>query len=337
MGCYKPLIRFYVPHDREKSGRVYSLARFSEMIGHEATYEELIYRKDVMMIPCGKCIGCRIQQREDWTTRIELEARSWPKEKVWFITLTYNEQEIPGMIRKTGEIIRGAKYIKRKTETGLECVQTLWYEDIQLFIKRLRKAYREPLRYFVAGEYGEQTGRPHYHAILYGYTPKEPRPIYKTKDNGYITDDWMEKIWGKGNIRMAQATTETYRYVAGYVTKKMGEEPEKYHKLGMRPPFCQMSRKPGIGDAYFQEHREEIWKKGYIQLANGKKASIPRFYEKMLKDEDPEKLWEIKRQRQAKAIEQTRERMGKTDIPIKDYLKNKEQAIKKSSKVRGKL
>ena len=117
----------------------------------------------------------------------------------------------------------------------------------------------------------------------------------------------------------------------------MGEEPKKYQELGMRPPFCQMSRKPGIGDAYFQEHKKEIWEKGYIQLTNGKKANIPRFYEKMLQEEDPDKLWEIKRQRQAKAIKQTKERMGKTDIPIKDYLANKERTIKKSSKIRGKL
>lgn len=136
---------------------------------------------------------------------------------------------------------------------------------------------------------------------------------------------------------MAQATVETYRYVAGYVTKKYGEETKSYKKLGMLPPFCTMSRKPGLGDKYFQEHREEIWEKGYIQLTSGKRATIPRYYENMLKAENAQKLWEIKRERQRKAIEQTRNEMGSTKIPIKEYLKRKEQRIKKHSKARGKL
>ena len=118
-------------------------------------YEDLMYRKDVMLIPCGQCIGCRIRQREDWTTRIELEARDYPREQVWFITLTYDDDHVPGMIVKTGEIMRKVQYAWKPGEKRPESVQTLLYTDIQKFLKRLRKAYRGKLRYFVAGEYGK--------------------------------------------------------------------------------------------------------------------------------------------------------------------------------------
>ena len=91
MGCNKPLIRFYVPHDREASGRVYSLASFNEMHKTKMTYEDLMYRKDVMMIPCGQCTGCRLRKRKDWATRMELEAYGHNKENIWFITLTYDD------------------------------------------------------------------------------------------------------------------------------------------------------------------------------------------------------------------------------------------------------
>ena len=111
MSCYKPLIRLYNPENKDISGRVYSLARFSEISGKQLKYEDLMYRKDVMLIPCGQCIGCRIRQREDWTTRIELEARDYPREQVWFITLTYDDNHVPGMIVNTGEIIRKAQYV----------------------------------------------------------------------------------------------------------------------------------------------------------------------------------------------------------------------------------
>ena len=157
MSCYKPLIRIYSPENREISGQVYSLARFSERVGKKLKYEDLMFEPKVMLIPCGQCIGCRIQQREDWTTRIELEARQWPKEQVWFITLTYDDDHVPGMILNTGEIMRKVQYVWKPGEKAPESVQTLMYPDVQKFLKRLRKAYKGKLRYFCAGEYGEQT------------------------------------------------------------------------------------------------------------------------------------------------------------------------------------
>lgn len=220
MSCYKPLIRLYNPNDKDISGRVYSLSRFSQLTGKQLKYEDLMYRHDVMLIPCGQCIGCRIRQREDWTTRIELEARGYPKEEVWFITLTYDDDHVPGMIVKTGEIMRKVQYVWKPGEGRPESVQTLMYPDVQKFLKRLRKAYRGKLRYFVAGEYGEQTARPHYHMILYGWRPTDLENLYKIHHNGYYTSKWLADLWGMGQIQIAQAVPETYRYVAGYVTKK---------------------------------------------------------------------------------------------------------------------
>ena len=162
MGCYRPLIRFYVPDNPEASGHVYTFRRFAieKAKNPNLTYEDLIYRKDVMLIPCGQCIGCRLQKKQDWATRIEMEARDYPKEQIWFVTLTYDDEHIPGIRHSTGEIFRGAQYVKLKNEDSLAVNQTLWYEDIQKFLKRLRKAYNRPIRYFAAGEYGEKNGRP---------------------------------------------------------------------------------------------------------------------------------------------------------------------------------
>lgn len=337
MSCYKPLIRLYNPDDKEQSGRVYSLARFSQLSGKQLKYEDLMYNPKVMLIPCGQCIGCRIRQREDWTTRIELEARDYPKEEVWFITLTYDDDHVPGMIVKTGEIMRKVQYTWKPGEKRPSSVQILLYEDIQKFLKRLRKAYRGKLRYFVAGEYGEQTARPHYHMILYGWRPTDLENLYKIHHNGYYTSKWLEDLWGMGQIQIAQAVPETYRYVAGYVTKKMyeidGKKANEYYELGQTKPFACMSLKPGLGDHYYQEHKAEIWRQGYIQCTNGKRAQIPRYYEKQMEAENPQRLWRIKQNRQKNAIEQKRLQLEEQDY--KTVLETKERVTKKQTKKRG--
>lgn len=337
MSCYKPLIRLYNPDDREQSGRVYSLARFSQLNGKQLKYEDLMYNPKVMLIPCGQCIGCRIRQREDWTTRIELEARDYPKEEVWFITLTYDDDHVPGMIVKTGEIMRKVQYTWKPGEKRPSSVQILLYEDIQKFLKRLRKAYRGKLRYFVAGEYGEQTARPHYHMILYGWRPTDLENLYKIHHNGYYTSKLLSDLWGMGQIQIAQAVPETYRYVAGYVTKKMyeidGKKANAYYELGQTKPFACMSLKPGLGDHYYQEHKAEIWQQGYIQCTNGKQAQIPRYYEKQMEAENPERLWRIKQNRQKNAMEQ--KRLQLEDQDYKAVLETKERVTKKQTKKRG--
>lgn len=337
MSCYKPLIRLYNPDDREQSGRVYSLARFSQLSGKQLKYEDLMYNPKVMLIPCGQCIGCRIRQREDWTTRIELEARDYPKEEVWFITLTYDDDHVPGMIVKTGEIMRKVQYTWKPGEKLPSSVQILLYEDIQKFLKRLRKAYRGKLRYFVAGEYGEQTARPHYHMILYGWKPKDLENLYKIHHNGYYTSKWLADLWGMGQIQIAQAVPETYRYVAGYVTKKMyeidGKKANAYYELGQTKPFACMSLKPGLGDHYYQEHKAEIWRQGYIQCTNGKQAQIPRYYEKQMEAENPQRLWRIKQNRQKNAMEQKKLQLEGQDY--KTVLETKERVTKKQTKKRG--
>lgn len=337
MSCNKPLIRLYNPDNKEISGRVYSLARISQLSGKQLKYEDLMYNPKVMLIPCGQCIGCRIRQREDWTTRIELEARDYPKEEVWFITLTYDDDHVPGMIVKTGEIMRKVQYTWKPGEKRPSSVQILLYEDIQKFLKRLRKAYRGKLRYFVAGEYGEQTARPHYHMILYGWKPTDLENLYKIHHNGYYTSKWLENLWGMGQIQIAQAVPETYRYVAGYVTKKMyeidGKKANAYYELGQTKPFACMSLKPGLGDHYYQEHKAEIWRQGYIQCTNGKKAQIPRYYEKQMEAENPQRLWRIKQNRQKNAMQQKRLQLESQDY--KTVLETKERVTKKQTKKSG--
>lgn len=270
---------------------------------------------------------------------MELEARTHDKDSIYFITLTYDDEHVPNLNLETGEIRRGKAIRWKGGSERPEEVQTLWQEDIELFIKRLRKASKIGLRYFLAGEYGEQTCRPHYHLILYGWYPTDLKPIHKLNRSSHFTSDWFKDIWKMGNVDIAPATPETYRYVAGYTIKKLyGNDKEKYVSMGMKQPYCVMSRRPGIGDEWYNQNKEKIWQDGYIMCEGGKRQQIPEYYWRKLEKEDPQRAWDIKRKRQQKAIDSLKYSISTYDHSYKTELKRKESALnRKMRRKKGKL
>lgn len=179
---------------------------------------------DGVYVPCGSCLPCRVDKRRTWASRMELEALVHPH--VSMVTLTYDDEKIPpnGSLRR---------------------------KDLTDWLKRIRKAV-EPLRlrYFACGEYGGQTWRPHYHCILYGYQSCE-RSLFAV-NRVYRPGECCAhcnlvfQTWGHGLVTNQPVSSKSFRYVAGYVTKKMGS---KTHPLlnGREPEFPAMSLKPGIG------------------------------------------------------------------------------------------
>ena len=120
------------------------------------------------MIPCGKCIGCRLDKANDWATRCTAEAKQWKTN--CFITLTYNDEKIP----KNNSL--------RKKD-----LKDFW-KRLRYYHKGIEKRYWKgkeeyPIRYFSCGEYGGQTGRPHYHAGIFNWKPTDLK-LYKTNIQG---------------------------------------------------------------------------------------------------------------------------------------------------------
>nr|AOV86368.1 putative replication protein VP4 [uncultured virus] len=150
---------------------------------------------------CGQCMFCRFNRRRIWTHRLMLEALVHTKAS--FLTLTYDDENLPP----------GGQLVKR---------------DLQLFIKRLRKAYGQ-LRYFAVGEYGDLSLRPHYHAALYGLDREDMEVV--------------ETAWGKGRVSLDDLTVQSAAYICGYVVKKLNKETDEISV----PEFAIMSLKPGIG------------------------------------------------------------------------------------------
>lgn len=142
---------------------------------------------------------------------------------------------------------------------------TLTYEDdphslepkhLQDFLKRLRSSVSPlKLRYFAVGEYGDQSGRPHYHAALFGY----PNCVHgKSRYNRVITNccdpcDRIRDTWDRGYTFLGSLTVESSQYIAGYVTKKMTDNRDPRLGSNLHPEFARMSLKPGIGADFVPE------------------------------------------------------------------------------------
>ena len=176
-----------------------------------------LYLKDLdIEVPCGRCIPCRVQRSRMWVVRCLHEA-SYYKSNV-FITLTYNDSNLPVTLSK---------------------------RHMQLFVKRLRKLLGYKIKYFIGGEYGDKTYRPHYHGILFGVGYDSFSPIRIGSKVYYRTPAWT-----LGNIYLGTVTGDSIRYCADYILKSNFDIDMRqiYVDNDMLPPFSLKSL--GIGKRY---------------------------------------------------------------------------------------
>lgn len=230
------------------------------------------------VVPCGRCIGCRLARSRDWANRCENE-RQMHRDSC-FITLTYSDENLTlGNYRPT-----------------------LVPRDLQLFWKRLRKETDVSFRYFACGEYGESTYRPHYHACIYGYDFQDKK--YKTTKNGndLFTSDTLDRIWGFGNCIVGCATWESAAYVARYIIgKKLGADAVMYEREGIEPEFTRMSRRPAIGLSWLHRFSGDVFNSGYM-VSRGVKMKPPRYYLNKFKENEPQ-IMEARKMEQLAIIE----------------------------------
>lgn len=208
----------------------------SVVIGHEppGSVEKL-------RVPCGRCFGCRMEYAESWATRLQHEASCWDSNL--FVTLTYEDK-------------------------NLQWHKGLVLDDLQLFMKRLRKSHqglvtapdgRRPIRFFAAGEYGSRTDRPHWHLALFNCGLRLRQEMSPD----------LEKLWPHGLHTVTPFTVGRASYIAGYATKKVHGRmarqerysvvnPETGELVERRPEFVVMSRRPGIGAFFYHRHKGDL-------------------------------------------------------------------------------
>lgn len=259
---------------------------------------------DVFRLDCGQCLSCRIARQRDWAIRSVHETQMAGEDFSSFLTLTYNPTHLP--------------------ENGALC-----RADLRNFLKRFRKRHGRGIRYLAAGEYGDVGLRPHYHLAFWGHrfadrTPwkrtKQGHTLYRSKalERAWSCPDCKEPI---GHAWLGSLTFESAAYVAGYVTKKLtGPLSWEAHlrltedgKLVSVPEeFAVMSRgrrsdgQGGIGYRFYRRYFSDLFPSDFVHLKkqNGtvRKYPVPRYYRKLLEQENPTLAEDLKARRKAAAL-----------------------------------
>jgi hypothetical protein len=148
-----------------------------------------------------------------------------------FVTLTYNDEHLP-------------------KDSGLSIT------DYQAFLKKLRKSIDNKIRFYIVGEYGSHTDRPHYHLALFGFTVPERDTLELKRINQLNLYSGRAKTllrsWGRGNVHIGEVTVQSMAYSCSHITKSTHKQGDPVLH-GRQPEFSRMSLRPGIGKPAIQK------------------------------------------------------------------------------------
>lgn len=210
--------------------------------------KRLRFRKDDYVTgkyPCGKCIECMQARRNSWHIRLLNELKV--AQNAIFATFTYDDECIT------------------LTENNL---MNLDYKDVQRMWKRYRTNYyrkhkeNSKLKYFLVGEYGSNTHRPHYHAIIFN-----------------VDVEMLQNMWEYGFSHIGEVNEKSIFYTLKYCLKKTHEDQFRNEYDDRAPEKALMSK--GLGISYLTKemikyHKNDITR-GVTYLGN-KKMALPRYY-----------------------------------------------------------
>lgn len=279
MPCYKLQIAFPVPGKTRTGKQAYLFAGKLSTYLLEGTFKKKKrpLPEGFKLLPCKKCIGCRLEKSRQWATRL-IHETSFHKSAV-FLTLTYDQKNIPidGSLKK-------------------EHLRT-FFNDL-----RGRNSYygKDKIKYFACGEYGDQTGRPHYHAVLFGdiglYDAESSPARPSRSGNPQYSNSRLSEVWTFGEHTISEHNFETAAYVARYILKKISGAPSAAH-YGDRIPEFQSSSN-GLGKGHAEKWLGDIYPSDHVVLPGRGEFMPPPYYDRVLEKIDPALFARVKQKRQ---------------------------------------
>jgi hypothetical protein len=182
--------------------------------------------------------------------------------------------------------------------------------EFQKFMKRLRKAFpNKRIRYYMCGEYGEKSRRPHYHAILFGIDFPDKVLVKIVDGRRYYSSAMLRDLWPFGNNIVTDVTFDTCAYVARYIMKKvLGKDAWKSYFeyldeltgeiVGQRvPEYTTMSRRSGIGKEWLDKYLLDVYPKDKIFMRGRGYSRPPKYYDSLYEIISPTDFMSLKQAR----------------------------------------
>lgn len=230
-----------------------------------------LHDKKYLTVPCGKCFACLSNLRSDWIFRLKQMFRA-TRESCYFVTFTYDEENLPVVDCNPIDGLGREGYVHYANgwfPVTLE--KDVMKQVISSFTHSTRPIKRMKLKYFLVGEYGEDSYRPHYHMALFGWHG----------DNVMLHDE-LQKHWHRGGIHILYLSDALIGYITKYMLKQYDDSLYLYDCS--QRPFRLMSNGLGMSFCNYSNARYYV-SSGFSPMNDGDyKRRIPRYLqEKMLK------------------------------------------------------
>lgn len=282
MTCYYPLQAFYGALKLNGKRRV-------------VFKEELREYGAPFSVPCGQCVGCRLERARQWGVRIMHEVQL--HDFNCYLTLTYSDECLPRDL-------------------------SLHPEHFLLFIRRLRHYARtrkfkkehpeyardNGIRYYHCGEYSPDKRRPHYHACIFNFDFPD-RIFHKmSKGNKLYISKTLDDLWGLGHCYIGNVTFDSANYVARYIIDKINGDrafdhyTDKESGVYLHPEYSSMSRRPGIGADWLYKYYEDVYPSDEV-IVHGLSVRPPKYYDSRVELHDPDFYADLKAKRSDKALQ----------------------------------
>lgn len=306
MSCFRGLKAYKWKHKFTEKGKALITFSMPDLYKPETQVERII-------LPCGQCIGCKLERSRQWAMRCVNEASMY--EENCFVTLTYNDFYLPSN-------------------------ESLQMRDFQLFMKRLRKRESDrKIRFFSCGEYGDKFQRPHYHACIFNFDFKDKILWRERRGVKLYLSESLNKLWSDrkypiGYCVLGAVDFESAAYTARYCLKKITGKKAAAHYRGRSPEYTTMSRGGrgsngenlgGIGKGFYEMAKKYMYAADLLMIKKGVECKPAKYYDKCYEIDEPEDMKLIKEKRKEAAL--------CTDTYVRSRMRSKEIIVGQQTKL----
>lgn len=301
MKCYNPRLAFVNPQGGRPIFTQYRWAQFIHWKGNHQAPKFLgkFDGNEALKMPCGKCEACRLEQARQKAVRCVHELKTHDGVGA-FLTLTYAPEFLPeGGSYDESDIVGFVKRLRERICTSVGCKGERFNWNTYR-MSRTCRGFCPKIKTFGCAEYGRKGLRPHFHLLVFGFDFPDREYWRGSSQHGSgsvaFRSKLLEETWGKGHCELGTLTFASASYTARYTQKKSKRLLPEH--LKPEKSVC-VPRRRGLGKEFFEKFKDDIYAIDSV-VVSGKRQGVPRYYDKLLQNSDPEKYEKIKLARLAK-------------------------------------